>query len=540
MPTLKGDGAFLLLVPENISKEIVESLRAETNLSRDKLNLIKLNVCAKYASQNLPRNSELLRHLRPDEKELRALLTRKITRTSSGVTIIAVMTQPHPCPHPEAPCAYCPGGPSTNSPQSYTGKEPAAMRGIQSGYNPSQQVYSRIEQLRAIGHDVDKVELIIMGGTFPSRTRHYQESFVKRCLDALNGTTSPNLRKTKELAWNSPIRNVGITVETRPDWAKQIHIDQMLELGVTRVELGVQNIYDDIYELVNRGHKVDDVVQATQFVRDSGLKVVYHMMPGLPGSNLERDLNAFETIFKDPRFKPDMLKIYPCLVLKGTKIHDWWLGGTYKPLTTEEAVELLSEVKRRVPRWTRIMRIQRDIPANLIEAGIRRSNLRELIRSQMNKNGLKCSCIRCREIGLSGHARKVEPGERDIRLKEAKYDASEGTEYFLSFEDEKTDTLAGFLRLRFPSSKAQRPEILQGGTSIVRELHVYGKMIPVGNEPGEEWQHKGYGEALLSRAEDISRIYGVKRILVTSGLGVKGYYSRLGYSLKGPYMEKTL
>ncbi|MEM2914459.1 MAG: tRNA uridine(34) 5-carboxymethylaminomethyl modification radical SAM/GNAT enzyme Elp3, partial [Candidatus Bathyarchaeia archaeon] len=241
---------------------------------------------------------------------------------------VAVMTKPFPCPQKEA-CAYCPGGPLKGVPQSYTGHEPASMRGIQSNFDPYMQVKQRIIQLEAIGHAVDKVELIVMGGTFLGTAVTYQEYFIQRCLDAINDSISQSLEEAKKKAETSRIRNVGITVETRPDWSKETHVDHMLAMGVTRVEIGVQNIYDDIYEIVNRGHTIEDVIEATRILKDSGLKIVYHMMPGLPGSNFERDLEGFRRIFSDPCFKPDMLKIYPCLVIKDTKIYDWWRRGVY-------------------------------------------------------------------------------------------------------------------------------------------------------------------------------------------------------------------
>ena len=251
------------------------------------------------------------------------------------------MTKPQPCPQPQ-PCAYCPGGPTQNTPQSYTGHEPAAMRGKQNKYNPYKQVKSRIEQLTAIGHHVDKIELIIMGGTFPAAPQKYQTWFIKRALDAITNKTSTNLEQAKTNAETSKIRNVGITVETRPDYCKKEHVDAMLNMGVTRVEIGVQNPSDEIYRIVGRTHLVADVIEATRVAKDAGLKIVYHMMPGIPGSNPAKDLDAFNRVFSDPAFKPDMIKIYPCLVIAGTKTHDWYCKGVYKPYSTEEAANLIA------------------------------------------------------------------------------------------------------------------------------------------------------------------------------------------------------
>jgi len=524
----------------SIYREIIEYLMKIPNPSREDVNLAKIKFAGKYQLNKVPSNSELIKHLTPNERgKLLPILRRKRIRTASGVAVIAAMTKPWPCPKDE-PCIYCPGGPAYGVPQSYTGHEPAAMRGVQNDYDPFRQVRHRIEQLEAIGHVVDKVELIIMGGTFPATPVWYQEYFVKGCLDALIGWRTSSLEEAKREAETSRIRNVGITVETRPDWSREVHVDRMLNMGVTRVELGVQNIYDDIYELVNRGHTVRDVVEATRILKDSGLKVLYHMMPGLPGSDFKRDLEAFRRIFNDPEFKPDMLKIYPCLVIRGTRLYEWWRKGLYKPYTTEEAAKLIFEVKRIVPEWVRIMRIQRDIPAWLIEAGVKRSDLRDLVQRMLKESGFRCRCVRCREAGIRMLRDGVKPDPDNITILVRRYEASSGLEFFISAEDTVNDVLIGYLRLRFPSERAHRPEIANFKASIIRELHVYGPMVPVGERLREAYQHKGYGALLLAEAERISREYGMRKILVTSALGTKRYYMRFGYKYDGPYMSKML
>ncbi len=526
---------------EEAYREIIQRLMEIPNPTKDDVNLIKVKVAGKHDLGKVPSNSELIRYLKPDEKDkLLPILRRKIVRTISGVTIVAVMTKPWPCPQ-KNPCAYCPGGPPYGVPQSYTGHEPATMRGLQSGFDPYEQVRNRIEQLKAIGHMVDKVELVIMGGTFPGMPLDYQEHFVKRCLDAVAEKKTRSLEEAKKLAEVSRTRNVGITVETRPDWAKEKHVDQMLSMGVTRVELGVQNVYDDIYELVERGHSVQDVVEATRILKDAGLKVAYHLMPGLPGSGFERDLEGFQRIFTDSRFKPDMIKIYPCLVLKGTKAYEWWRRGEYQPYTTEEAAQLILEVKKMVPPWIRIMRVQRDIPAYLIEAGVNRSNLRQLILQRLREEGVRCRCIRCREVGHRWLRDKVKADPDNIEIRTVREKASEGDEVFISAEESVNDVLVGYLRLRIPSGKAHRPEIVSETTSIVRELRVYGPLVPVGRRLAKAWQHKGYGGVLLSEAERISvEDYDRKKVVVTSALGTKHYYKRFGYDYEGPYVSKSL
>jgi elongator complex protein 3 len=523
------------------SRMIIESLMQMDKPTREDLNKIKVKVAAQENLGYVLPNSQLIKHLHPIERrKLLPVLKRKTTRTLSGVAIIAAMTRPHQCPH-NGPCAYCPGGPSQRVPQSYTGHEPAAMRGIQNQYDPNKQVTSRMAQLKAIGHEVDKVELIVMGGTFPSTPKEYQEDFVKGLLDALIGIKTSNLKEAKKLAETSKIHNVGITVETRPDWAKQKHIDQMLTLGVTRVELGVQNLYDDIYDLVERGHTVQDVVEATQSLKNSGLKVVYHLMPGLPGSTFERDIEGFKQVFSNSNYKPDMIKIYPCLVMKDTKVHGWWKSGKYSPYSTQEAVNLIVEVKKLIPHWTRIMRVQRDIPANLVQAGVKKSNLRQLVLQKLKQEGLRCRCIRCREVGYRWLNDQVKPDPENIQITVTTEEASEGSDVFVSAEDPYNDVLIGYLRLRIPSKKARRKELTAQPSSIIRELHICGSLVPVGKQLSGAWQHKGYGDRLLKEAERISiEEYNLQKILVISALGTKRYYTRFGYKYDGPYMSKML
>ena len=522
-------------------REIIENLMRIPSPSRHDLSHAKMHAAAEHKLIRIPSNSEIICMLKEQEKKkLLPLLRRKTTRTISGITIIAVMTKPYPCPQP-LPCAYCPGGPQFGVPQSYTGFEPATMRGLQNEFDPYLQVESRVEQLQAIGHNVDKIELIVMGGTFPATPLEYQTWFIQRCLDAITNKQTANLEEAKKNAETSRIRNVGITVETRPDWAKKNHVDQMLNMGVTRVELGVQNPSDQIYRMVGRKHTVRDVIDATRIMKDAGLKIVYHLMPGMPGSNAQKDLRAFKKIFTNVDFKPDMIKIYPCLVLKGTKAYEWYCEGKYTPYTTEEATNLIVQLKKIIPRWIRIMRVQRDIPSPLIMAGVNKSNLRQLVQQKLKEQDLRCSCIRCREVGHRKEADKVQPNPERVELSATSYTASEGEEIFLSVEDLENDALVGYLRLRIPSQKAHRLEVRAQPCSIVRELHVYGPLVPVGKHSAKAWQHKGYGGILLSEAERIAKEdYDLRKILVISALGTKQYYKRFGYRYDGVYMSKML
>jgi len=526
---------------EKAYREIIKLLLAISSPAKKDLDHIKMVIAKKHKLKKVPSNADIIKYLEDEERvKLLPILKRKVVRTISGVTVIAVMTKPTPCPQEEA-CAYCPGGPVNGVPQSYTGHEPAALRGIQNEYNPYAQVKTRIDQLSAIGHKVDKVELIIMGGTFPSTPTEYQEIFVKGCLDAINETESSSLDEAKKIAETSRIRNVGITIETRPDWAKQKQVDIMLSLGTTRVEIGVQNIYDDVYQLVNRGHKVKDVIEATRIMKDAGLKLVYHLMPGLPGSNFKRDIEGFRTIFTSPQFKPDMIKLYPCLVIKGTKVYDWWKNGDYQPYTTEEAAQLIAELKRFIPPWVRIMRVQRDIPAKLIEAGVKLSNLRQIALEKLGGEGGRCHCIRCREVGHRWLKEKIKPNPEYIKIQTIKEEASGGLEFFISAEDKINDVLIGYVRLRIPSEKATRPEIWKEKSAIIRELRVFGPLVPVGRHLSEAWQHQGYGGILLSEAERLSRDdYKINKMVVISALGTKKYYKQFGYNYDGPYVSKKI
>ena len=422
---------------------------------------------------------------------------------------------------------------------SYTSGEPAAMRGMQNGYDPFKQITSRLSQLKAIGHEPSKVELVIQGGTFLAAPIDYQETFVKQCLDAVNGAVSLTLEDAKRLAETSPIRNVGLTVETKPDWCKENHVDQMLGFGGTRVEIGVQVIDDHIYALTNRGHTIEDVVEAFRVAKDAGFKIVAHMMPGLPGSDFANDHNSFKLLFQDQRFCPDMLKIYPCLVMEGTELYNWWKNGDYRPYDTNKAIELIAQVKQIVPPWIRIMRVHREFPVRLIIDGVKNGNLRELALRRLAAQGSRCRCIRCREVGHRTLKEKLSVKPDDLKLVKREYSASGGTEIFLAKEDLDQDILIGYLRLRLPSNRAHRPEV-NSSTALVRELHVYGPEVPVGKRLNNAWQHKGLGQELLAEAEEIARERDATGILVLSALGTKQYYKKVGYDYQGPYMRKSL
>ncbi len=541
---------------ENACRFIInEIMEGRINTKKD-LEKIKLKACRDFKLMEFMSNSLLLEHATPSERErISPLIRKKPTRTISGVAVVAVMCKPHKCPHGR--CNYCPE--SDIAPPSYTGEEPAALRARMFDFNPYKQTFNRLLQLESIGHPLDKVELIVMGGTFPAYFICYQEWFVTQCLEAMNNfgimnedqrieirhggeLNVPNrfsyLEDVQTVNELSPVRCVGMTFETRPDYAKIPDVDRMLQMGVTRVELGVQTIYNFIYNRIERGHRVKDVIESSRILRDSGLKVAMHLMPGL-FSDPERDMRIFHRVFEDDNFKPDMIKIYPCLVIKGSKLYELWKSGDYTPYTTNEAVDLIVNVKKMLPKWVRTMRIQRDIPSQLIEAGVKKSNLGELVYNKLSEENINCQCIRCREVGHKGKL-SVNPLFEDIKLMREEYNAGEGREIFLSYEDEINDILIGFLRLRIPSTKAHRSEIDEN-TAIVRELHVYGQMAELGQKKEEIWQHMGFGEDLLSEAEKIaSETYDKDKLLIISGVGARNYYRKFGYKKEGPYMSKII
>ena len=502
---------------------------------------MKVQLCKKYHLRSVPRDSEILANLPPDLVEngtATSLLRKKSMRTISGVAVVAAMTAPETCPHGR--CTPCPGGPEENTPQSYTGYEPAAMRAGCNNFDPYLQVQSRIEQLHAIGHATDKVDLIIMGGTLTARIPAYQDWFVKRCYDALNARPSRSLEQAKRNNETASSRCIGLTIETRPDWFRLQHADQALSLGATRIELGVQTVYDDILHRMERGHTVFDSIAATRIAKDAGLKVCYHMMPGLPGSTEHRDLDSFRTIFKDSSFKPDMLKIYPTLVIRGTKLFDLWTEGKYEPLTTDAASCLIARMKSEVPPWVRIQRIQRDIPAHKISGGIKKSNLRQYVEKELETHGRRCHCIRCREIGHRSLKTSVDMNRLNIEYRHCRYKANNSDELFLSLEDTSQEVLLGYLRLR-DIATSHRSELCEEPCMIIRELRILGREAPLGERTEGAFQHRGYGKQLIHEAERICKEeYGKQYLCVLSGVGVKPYYRKLGFSDHGVYLRKKV
>ncbi len=545
-----------------------------SNLTEKQFAAIKRELSLKYKEKVIPSNIQILLHA--EEKDL-AFLKKKIltkpVRTISGVSPVALMTAPSKCPHGK--CSFCPGGigsPWGDVPQSYTGHEPATMRGMRNNYDPYLMTFNRLEQYLLLGHTIDKIEFIVMGGTFTATPKEYQEEFIYGAFKALNDFSNlffdseDNLnleqfkeffelpgemrdatrmqhiqekllqlkKKTKTTLEQEQLRNetakvkcVALCIETKPDWGFLEQGKEMLRQGCTRVELGLESVYDDVLAHTHRGHTTADSKRSIQILRDLGFKINFHYMPGLPLTDRERDIAGMKQLFDDPDYRPDMIKFYPTMVAPGTTLYLQWKQGKFEPISTEEAAERIVPIKEYTPEYCRIQRIQRDVPTKYWSAGVGLTNFRQFIHERYKP---KCRCIRCREpLGKKVNWTKVE-----IKIKE--YKASRGTEFFITAEDPSPDILIGFCRLRFPT-EFLRPEITKD-SALIRELHIYGTATAIGEEGMV--QHKGWGKKLMRKAEEIAKKNGKKKMVVISGVGVKEYYRKLGYEKEGTYMVKEL
>ncbi len=510
------------------SRYIIEQILSK----RGKVNVehLKRKVSKEYDIPFLLKNADILQYATPEEKEIiKDFLKTKTIRSISGVVVVSVMIPPLPCP---GKCIYCPT--SSIAPKSYTGNEPAALRARMFDYDSYKQVEARLRQLEMQGHDVSKVEIIVMGGTFPAYSKIFQENFIKGIYDALNGFRAGTLEEAMKINETAKRRCVALTIETRPDYAKERHIDMMLSYMATRVELGVQVLSDRLLKKIRRGHTLKDVIESTRRLKDAAYKVGYHIMPGFQDE--EKDLKMFKKLFTNPDFRPDMLKIYPVLVIKGTELYEMWKKGEYEALDDESAAELIAKLYKYIPEYVRVMRVQRDIPAYAIEAGVKKSNLRDMVMSKMREMGIKCREIRCREAGHVYLREGKIP--RNVEVIVRKYKASKGEEYFISAEDVEQDILVGYLRMRFPY-KPYRKEISKDD-ALIRELKVVGLQVPIGKRKEQGFQHRGIGRMLLHKAEEIAKDKGKEKIHIISAVGTREYYRKFGYKLQGPYMSKRI
>jgi elongator complex protein 3 len=522
-----------------LEEKIIKELMKTKIRDQEELTAFKRKISEKYKVKTLS-NFELFefyqkllkkRRIKRSKKLERILKTRPI-RSLSGIVNISVLTKPYPCP---GKCIFCPT--ERGMPKSYLSGEPAAERAKRLKFDPYLQIKRRIEMLQFEGHHTDKIELRIVGGSFTFYPKKYQEWFVKRCFDGANGKKSKNLEETQRKNERAKNRIVGISIETRPDLINEEEIRWLRNLGVTMVEIGVQSVFDEILEKNETGLNAEKIARATKILKDAGFKVLYHLMPNLMGSDPNLDKKCFEIVFLDERFKPDWIKIYPTVVTKESRLYKFWKEGKYKPYSDEELVELLIQVKKELPYWVRVTRILRDIPAPKVVAGCKISNLREVVKREMEKRGIFCHCIRCREV-----RERYDPKEKVYIFRED-YEASGGKEIFLSFENKERTKLFSYVRLRIPSQIFEREKhflsVLEN-SAIVREIQTLGEMVPIEKKKIAP-QHKGLGKKLVKEAEKIAkREFDLEKIGVISGIGVRDYWRKLRYRLKDTYMVKKI
>ena len=479
------------------------------------------------------------------EEDLRLLerIRMKPMRTLSGVTTVTVLTKPYPCP---GKCIFCPT--DVRMPKSYLPDEPGAMRGLEHQFDPYAQVRSRIEQLKSVGHPTDKIELLILGGTWSSYRRDYQEWFVKRCFDAMNepnplsppsltgkgdgGLGEGQLLAVHSLNETTHHRNVGLVIETRPDEINPDEIRWLRYLGVTKVQMGAQSLDDHILDINKRGHDVECTRQATALLRAAGFKIVLHWMPNLLGATPESDREDFARLWND--FCPDEIKIYPNQLLANAELYEYWQRGEFKPYTTQELIDLIADIKPTIPRFCRVNRVIRDIPSTNVVEGNRRTSLRQDVHDEMKRRGTHCNCVRCREVrGKSVNA-------ETLKLDDLVYQAGAADEHFISYVT-PDDKLAGFVRLSLPGKDSPKTGLSDlDEAALIREVHVYGQSLPVGAEKAGAAQHAGLGTRLLQEAEQIAQANGFKRMAVISSVGTRGYYLERGFERGELYLTKTL
>lgn len=525
---------MLSLTQQIILEANKKKVKNEADLFRVKRDIHKLNKASKFPTNIslLAAYNELIKLGKiKKNKSLRDLLITKKMRSLSGVSVITVSTKPYPCP---GKCIYCPS--EKNVPKSYLSNEPAMMRAILCDFDPALQIKARLKSLNDQGHEPDKVEIIVIGGTFSYLPKDYQENYIKECFDALNGNKSKTLKEAQKENENAEHRMIGLTLETRPDFITKDEVKWFRYLGATRVELGVQAIDDEILKMNSRGHGVKEIRTATKLLKEAGFKICYHIMPNLYGSDLKKDIGMVKELFENQDYRPDYLKIYPCMVMGGTKLYELWKKGEYISYTDKEIFELVKKIKKIIPYYVRIKRLIRDIPAQSINSGSKVSNLRQILENDKKENDWSCKCIRCREV-------KGEDVSGELKLFREDYDASEGREIFLSYENEERNQLYSLLRLRINSERKGNAiqDCLQEieNAALIREVHTYGLELGVG-EKGEASQHKGLGKKLIKEAEKIAKEeFGLGEIAVISGVGVREYYRKLGYELEGTYMIKS-
>lgn len=463
-----------------------------------------------------------------------SLIRMKKIRTLSGVTPVTVLTKPYPCP---GNCVYCPNDPSM--PKSYLSSEPGAQRAYSNHFDPYLQVFNRLVAYKNIGHPTDKVELIVLGGTWSYYPESYQIWFIKRCFDAMNDFKIKSIKYTskqtlfKKTSWNdlfdAQIKNenlktrcVGLVLETRPDYVNEREVVRLRKLGATKIQIGIQSLDNKVLKLNNRGHNVESTAKALNMLRMAGFKIHAHWMPNLLGSNPKQDIEDFKKLFKDKRFKPDELKIYPCSLIENTKLFEYFKKGKWKPYTEKQIINVLTKCILLTPRYCRITRVIRDISSDDIYSGNKKSNLRQIVETSLRKKGLKVLEIRFREI------KEEIVDTEDLEIKSTKYETTSTFEYFLEYVN-KDDRIAGFLRLSLPKNGASSSIKEINQTAMIREIHIYGQTLGIGVDDKGKAQHSGLGKSLIHEAINISKENKFKKLSVISSVGTRVYYRNNGF-----------
>jgi elongator complex protein 3 len=459
--------------------------------------------------------------------ELLARIRMKPVRSLSGVTVVTVLTKPYPCP---GKCIFCPT--DVRMPKSYLPDEPGAMRGLHHEFDPYDQVSARLEALQAVGHPTDKIELLVLGGTWSAYQKDYQEWFLLRCYDALNGVESASLEEAHRINENAEHRGVGLVIETRPDHVDREELAWLRYLGVTKVQIGAQSLDNRILELNKRGHSVEETVQAVALLRAAGFKIVLHWMPNLYGATLSSDREDFNGLWDV--LCPDELKIYPNQLLENAELYEYWLRGEYHPYTTEELIDLIAGIKTAIPRYCRVNRVIRDIPSTNVVEGNKRTSLRQDIQAEMKNRGTHCECVRCREV------RNLSIRQSELKPHDLVYQAGNTEEHFISYDTED-DKLVGFLRLSLPGKSAPDTGLSDlDQAAIIREVHVYGQSLEVGEKQQGIAQHAGLGTSLIEAAEELAREKGYKHLVVIAAVGTRQYYLQRGFQRGEMYLVKEL
>lgn len=481
------------------------------------------------AYKELVKNGEI-----DEDDDFLKVIRKRGVRSHSGIANITIITKAHPCP---GGCIFCPSEP--NMPKSYLSNEPAIMRAILNDFSSYNQTKNRLESLEKTGHFTDKVDVVISGGTWSFYPKKYQSDFIRGMYNALNYPHKKelSLKKAQEVNENANSRCIGLSIETRPDHINENELKRLREYGCTKIEIGVQSLDDEVLKKNGRGHGIEETKNAIKLMRDAAYKINCHMMPNLYGSTIKKDYEGFVELFKNPAYRPDWLKIYPCVVVPWSQLQRLFEEGKYKSYTDEELIELMIKIKPLIPEYTRITRLIRDIPATSIVGGSKVSNLRQIIHQEMDKRGVECRCIRCRQV----KGEKVYLDQVEMKVEE--FEASDGQEFFISFNDVNNDTLCSLLRLRFSSYDLQgKKHFIKelNGAALVREVHTYGEQVKIANDLKGASQHIGLGKQMMNKAEEIARKNGYRKIAVISGIGVREYYRRLGYKLEGTYMVKNI